>query len=225
MGRVRPEGRPGRGSPDGWTQFGALSQKASRTGEQRHRTRTKARRRGGLGTRPAAGGPDSDAELRGRSHRPAEGRGLARSAPHRLPFCGAAAISRGGEGEGEGRARARAERAGASPLFSACGSPARTSQASRGCVLRSAAGQGQAHERPSPSPPFGSGRSPRALAPGARGKRLTRGSLELRRGKLCVEPRGAAARALEGAPGPWALGRRSPSSVALKKKEKKVLSL
>lgn len=60
-----------------------------------------------------------------------------------------------------------------------------------------------------------------ALAHGARGKRLTRGSLELRRGKLCVEPRGAAARALEGAPGPWALGRRSPELGRFKKKGKK----
>lgn len=53
---------------------------------------------------------------------PRGGEGAARAS--RLPFCAAAAISRGGEGAG--RARARAGRAAASPLFLACGSPART---------------------------------------------------------------------------------------------------
>lgn len=135
-----------------------------------------------------------------------------RASPAAILWRGRHFARRGGGGA---RVPAPGGRAAASPLFLACGSPARTPRSR-------ARGSPSVHERPSPCPPFASGRALRTLAHGARGKRFTRGAWNRAVGS-CVwsspSPEGAARGEAERPRGPWALGRGSPELGRFKKKK------
>lgn len=188
------QGRPGRGSPDRWTRFKFLQSLplqlkktkkvlgTGRVGEPRLRTRTKVLRC--WRAREAAGGPTILTCWTPRGG----GRGALSAPPGpppRLPSCGAAAISCGRGARG---ARVRAPRGGrARPLCSWPRGLARTPRRRAGCVLRgSAAGRAR---RPPSTRALTALRKWGARAPPWRCARgWARKGLELRRGKLGVEP-------------------------------------